>query len=123
MATHLYVDFSLFEGDCIRIKAKMIKLGSLIIENMMFEHVEDVFMEKDFLKRNALNLITIHGIKPFIVKSKLRFLLDKIWAGKDSSLIDGKLSHFSKTCFLLSHSPKRLPGAKIGIKDLIGNSF
>jgi hypothetical protein len=53
--------------------------------------VEDVFMEKDFRKRTVLSIITQNDIKSFIVKSKLKFLLNKIWDGKDSNLIDGKL--------------------------------
>jgi hypothetical protein len=60
-------------------------------------------MEKDFKDRTVLTLITKNDIKSFIVKSKLKFLLNKIWNGKDSNLIDGKTRHFSKTRYLLSH--------------------
>jgi hypothetical protein len=47
---------------------------------------------------------------PFIVINKLHFLIDKIWDGKESDLIDGKTSHFSKTQYLLNHEIKRLRG-------------
>lgn len=70
---------------------------------MRFDHVEEIFMERDFLDRTVLNIITDNNIKPFIVLNKLRFLLDKIWDGKESDLIDGKTSHFSQTKYLLNH--------------------
>jgi hypothetical protein len=53
-------------------------------------------MEKDFKGRTVLYIIVENDIKSFIVKSKLRFLLTKIWDGVDSHLIDGKILHFSK---------------------------
>lgn len=43
------------------------------------------------MERNVLNIITENDIMTFIVINKLRFLIDKIWDGKDSDLIDGKL--------------------------------
>lgn len=70
---------------------------------MPFEYVEDVFMEKDFKNRTVIQIITIHDIKSYIVRAKLMFLLNKIWDGKDSNMIDGKVSHFSKTIYLLNH--------------------
>jgi hypothetical protein len=70
---------------------------------MRFDHVEDLFMERDYLDRTVLNIITDNKIKSFIVIKKLSFLLDKIWDGKESDLIDGKTSHFSKTTYLLHH--------------------
>lgn len=63
-------------------------------------------MEKDFSDRSVLNIITDNDIKPFIVISKLKFLLGKIWDGKDSSMLDGKLSHFSRMKYLLNHEIK-----------------
>ena len=60
-------------------------------------------MERDFLDRTVLNIITDNDIMTFIVKQKLKFLIDKIWDGKDSDMLDGKTSHFSKTKFLLYH--------------------
>ena len=90
---------------------------------MEFEQVENVFMEKDYKDRTVLSIITKNDIKSFIVKSKLRFLLTKIWNGKDSSLIDGKTSHFSKTRYLLSHQPRNLIGARINLNDIIGSNF
>jgi len=63
-------------------------------------------MEKDFTDRTVLNIITDNKIMTFIVINKLKFLLDKIWEGKDSQLIDGKTSHFSRTKFLLHHEIK-----------------
>lgn len=95
-------------------------LGKIIIENMPFEYVEDVFMEKDFKNRTVLKIITTNNIKSFIVKAKLKFLLNKIWDGKDSNLIDGKISHFSKTYYLFYHTPKSLIGASISINNIAG---
>ncbi len=60
---------------------------------------------------------------PFIVQSKLRFLLDKIWDGKNSDLIDGKTSHFSKTKYLMYHEIKRLKGVEVTINDIMGDNF
>lgn len=80
-------------------------------------------MEKDFTDRTVLNIVTDNKIMTFIVINKLRFLLDKIWEGKDSQLIDGKTSHFSRTKFLLNHEIKQLKGIKITINDIIGESF
>lgn len=54
-------------------------------------------MEKDFKDRSVLKIITQNEIMSFIVKSKLKYLLDKIWEGRYYSMVDGKLSHFSRT--------------------------
>lgn len=51
---------------------------------MQFEDVEQIFLEKDFKDRSVLNIVTDNTIMKFIVKNKLKFLLDKIWEGKDS---------------------------------------
>lgn len=76
------------------------------MENLQFDHVEDIFLEKDFRERSVLNIITENNIMTFIVINKMKFLLDKIWDGKDSSIIDGKTSHFSRTKYLLNHEIK-----------------
>lgn len=78
----------------------------MIIETMLFDNVEAIFLETDFTERSTLNIITDNNIMSFIVINKLKFLLDKIWDGKDSSLIDGKTSHFSRTEYLLYHEIK-----------------
>jgi hypothetical protein len=80
-------------------------------------------MERDFRDRSVLNIITDNYIMSFIVINKLRFLLDKIWDGKDSDMIDGKTSHFSKTIYLYNHEIKRLKGVSVTITDIIGDSF
>jgi len=98
-------------------------LGKMIIETMLFDNVEAIFLETDFSERSTLNIITDNNIMSFIVKNKLRFLLDKIWDGKDSSLIDGKTSHFSKTEYLLYHEIKQLKGVQVNIKDIVGDNF
>lgn len=85
-------------------------LGKLIIENMQYDHVEEFFLDKDFQDRTVLKIITDNQIMTFIVISKLHFLIDKIWSGKDSDLIDGKTLHFSKTEYLLNHEIKRIKG-------------
>lgn len=66
-------------------------LGQLIIERLQFERVEQLFMEKDFLDRTVLKIITDNNITSFIVKQKLKYLLESIWNGKNFSMIDGKL--------------------------------
>jgi hypothetical protein len=96
-------DFNEFDTECLKLILKFQILGKLIIEKMRFDHVEDLFMERDYLDRTVLNIITDNKIKSFIVIKKLSFLLDKIWDGKESDLIDGKTSHFSKTTYLLHH--------------------
>jgi hypothetical protein len=128
LALALYVEymksiiahFNVFDAKCKVIVQRIKKLGNIIIENMMFEQVEEVFMERDFRDRTVLSIISQNDIKPFIVKQKLRFLLNKIWDGKDSNLIDGKTSHFSKTRYLLTHMPRQLLGAKLSLNDIIG---
>lgn len=80
-------------------------------------------MDKDFLERTVLNIITDNKIMSFIVINKLRFLIDKIWDGKDSGVIDGKISHFSKTEYLMYHEIKRLKGVKVDLHDIMGNNF
>ena len=76
-------------------------------------------MEKDYRNRTVLTIITSNDIKSFIVKSKLRFLLNKIWDGKDSNLIDGKIQHFSKMQYMLSYHPRSLEGAKINFREIL----
>jgi hypothetical protein len=51
---------------------------------MRFDEVELIFLEKDFKDRTVLNIITQNDIKEFIVHYKLKFLLQKIWSGKDT---------------------------------------
>ncbi len=60
-------------------------------------------MEKDFLDRPVLNIITDNIIMPFVVINKLHFLINKIWDGRDADLIDGKTEHFSRTKYLKNH--------------------
>ena len=80
-------------------------------------------MERDFLDRTVLSMITENDIKLFIVKIKLGFLIAKIWNGKDSNLIDGKISHFSRTEYLLKHNLRILPSVKLGFSDIIASEF
>lgn len=90
---------------------------------MQFSQVEAVFMEKDFLDRPVLNIITDNMIMPFIVINKLHFLINKIWDGRDADLVDGKTEHFSRTKYLTNHEIKRLKGVKVTIGDIIGRNF
>lgn len=80
-------------------------------------------MEKDFKDRSVINIITDNNIMTFVVISKLRFLIDKIWDGKDADMIDGKISHFSKTKYLLYHEIKKLKGVGVSINDIFGDTF
>jgi hypothetical protein len=82
-------------------------LGRKIIEKMKFEQVEPIFLEKDYKSRIVLQIILDNGIKEFIVRQKLRFLLKKIWDGKDFDLVDGKLKHFSYILHIKdNHNPR-----------------
>jgi hypothetical protein len=119
----LKAEFNEFDTDCQKLVEKFQIMGKMIIENMRFDHVEDIFMERDFLDRTVLNIITDNSLKPFIVIGKLRFLLDKIWDGKESDMIDGKVSHFSKTKYLLNHEIKRLKDVTVSIRDILGDNF
>lgn len=116
-------DFNEFDMECHKLVEKFQILGHLIIENMQFDHVEEIFMDRDFLDRTVLNIITENKIMPFIVINKLHFLINKIWDGKESDLIDGKIQHFSLTKYLLNHEIKRLKGVRISMKDIVGHNF
>ena len=59
----------------------------------------------------------------YIVIGKLRFLIDKIWDGANSDMIDGKTSHYSRTKYLLYHEIKNIKGVPVSIKDIMGDNF
>lgn len=84
-------DFNEFDMECHKLVDKLYVLGHMIVEKMQFDHVEEIFMDRDFTDRTVLNIITDNKIMPFIVINKLHFLINKIWDGKESDLIDGKL--------------------------------
>lgn len=119
----IFIDFNFLDIECAAIIKKLEILGKITIESMSYDMVEAIFMEKDFTERSVLNIITDNKIMTFIVINKLKFLLDKIWDGKDSSMIDGKTSHFSRTKYLLHHEIKQLKGVQVTISDLVGASF
>ena len=48
----------IFEHNCKIIKSKILSLGKKIIENMKFEEIEKVFMDKDYKNRTVINIIT-----------------------------------------------------------------
>ena len=54
--------------ECENLRIKLEKLGHIIIENMQFEDVEHIFLEKDYRDRTCLIIITSVDIKQFIVK-------------------------------------------------------
>lgn len=72
------------DTECNEIIVRQEELGRIVLESMQFEDVEQIFLEKDFKDRSVLNIVTDNAIMKFIVKNKLKFLLDKIWEGKDS---------------------------------------
>lgn len=80
-------------------------------------------MEKDFIDRSVLNIITVNKIMSFIVINKMKFLLDKIWEGKDSQMIDGKTQHFSRVEYLMYHEVKQVKGIKVKLGDIMGDNF
>ena len=117
------LDFNILDTECYFLIGKFEMLGRKVVETIPFEQVEQIFMERDFLDRSVINIITDNNIMTFVVINKLRFLIDKIWDGKDSDLLDGKMSHFSKTNYLLYHEIKRLKGVQITISDIAGSNF
>lgn len=131
MALGLYIqflnrlknEFNEFDMECVKLSQRFQSLGRLIIDKMQFSQVEAVFMEKDFLDRPVLNIITDNMIMPFIVINKLHFLINKIWDGRDADLVDGKTEHFSRTKYLTNHEIKRLKGVNVTIGDIIGRNF
>ena len=80
-------------------------------------------MQKDFKDRTVLYIIVTHDIKSFIVKSKLKFLITSIWDGKDSSKVDGRLSHFSRMQYMLHNKCRYIYGHHFEIKDILGIYF
>ncbi|CDW85372.1 UNKNOWN [Stylonychia lemnae] len=116
-------DFNVLDIECIGLIKKFAVLGRLIIENLKFDDIELIFMEKDFKDRSVLKIITHNEIMTFIVKSKLKYLLDKIWEGRYHSMVDGKISHFSRTQFLMNHSVRIAKGVETQFGDIIGANF
>eukprot|EP00347_Sterkiella_histriomuscorum_P009391 403341390 len=96
---------------------------SLMIQYLKQIKYEQIFLEKDFKDRSVLNIITKNEIMVFIVKSKLKYLIDKIWEGKYYSMVDGKLSHFSRTQYLMNHSVRKAKGHQTQLQDVIGSNF
>lgn len=109
--------------ECVKLRQKLELLGNRIVHQIPFEQIEEIFLERDFTDRSVLNIITENDIMTFVAINKLRFLIDKIWYGKDSDSIDGKISHFSKTKYLLSHEIKSIKGVRTKITDIIGDTF
>lgn len=80
-------------------------------------------MDRDFKDRSVLSIICDNKIMSFIVINKLKFLINKIWDGKSSDMIDGKTSHYSRTKYLLYHEIKNIKGVPITIRDIMGDNF
>ena len=109
--------------ECVKIRLRLEFLGNIIVHKIPFDQIEEIFLERDFKDRSVLNIITENDIMTFVAINKLRFLIDKIWFGKDSDSIDGKVSHFSKTKYLLKHEIKSIKGVRTTINDIIGDTF
>jgi len=63
-----FLDFNVLDIECIGLIKKFEVLGRLIIENLKFDDIELIFMEKDFKDRSVLKIITQNEIMGFIVK-------------------------------------------------------
>ena len=64
-------------------------------------------------------VIIQNDMRALVVGSKLKFLIEKIWDGKYSHEVDGKLEHFSHIAFMAGQHNKRLPNRKFNLLDVI----
>lgn len=92
----------------------MLKLGAKIIANIDEENINAIFMDKDFMDRTVLNLITTFGYVPLLGDEKVTVLLDELWEGKNTYECDGKVSYYSKLTFLANNTIVKLPGKQVG---------
>eukprot|EP00352_Strombidinopsis_acuminata_P004314 CAMPEP_0176394700 /NCGR_PEP_ID=MMETSP0126-20121128/42797_1 /TAXON_ID=141414 ORGANISM="Strombidinopsis acuminatum, Strain SPMC142" /NCGR_SAMPLE_ID=MMETSP0126 /ASSEMBLY_ACC=CAM_ASM_000229 /LENGTH=117 /DNA_ID=CAMNT_0017767093 /DNA_START=171 /DNA_END=524 /DNA_ORIENTATION=- len=104
------------------ISDRLQEFGSKLIDNMDDDIVKPLFMDKDFLGRNVLHLVTTNGYKKLMQDDKLAALLEELWVGTLSYECDGRVNEFSELSRLATSSIKRLPGEQIGVSELLGNS-
>jgi len=71
------------------------ELGSKLIENMREDNMKPIFMDKDFLDRTVLNLITYNSYSKLMVDDKVAALLEELWVGTLSYECDGRVNEFS----------------------------
>ena len=57
--------------ECAKLRAKIEKLGNIIVKNIPFDNVEPIFMETDFKNRTTFDIIAYYNIYPFVIKRKL----------------------------------------------------
>lgn len=70
-------------------------------------------MEKDFKERSTLLIIVTNDISQFIDRQKLSFLLQKIWRGPYFDELDGKITHYSKSMYMLMEPVRKMPNKPV----------
>ena len=101
----------------------MIHLGRKIIENIAEEHIENIFLDKDYHFRTVFKIITINKLYPLLSSPKLNVLLEMIWVGKQSFKCDGRLQDFSTISHILQSKLKKLPGEDLSFNELVTAKF
>lgn len=66
-------------------------MGKKIIENMKFEDIEQIFMDKDYKNRTVINIITSNEFKELLANNKINTLLDSLFIGKEPFKCDGRI--------------------------------
>jgi len=87
-------------------------LGESIIGQDIYyktDFVEIIFMEKDFLDRTVLNLISTNKYAPLLSDDKVIVLLNKLWVGKPQEKCNGMMTDFSMLTFLATAPIQCLP--------------
>lgn len=87
------------------------------------EKVEKMFLEKDFLDRTVLNLISMNGYEPLMRDNKVIMLLNNLWVGKPQARCNGMMVDYSMLSFLATAPIKQLPGQNIEVKSILTNNF
>lgn len=115
---------SFFKHRGSTVSAALLDLGSAVIGDMADESIRPVFMDKDFMNRTVLHIITYNGYAPLMSgHSKVTVLLDQLWQGKLTYLCDGRLSDYSMLQFMVTDPIRKLPGQKIEFGKILGLQF
>ena len=114
---------SLFKHRGHNLSMSLLQLGEKIIDNMDESFIYPIFMDRDFLDRSTLKLITDFEFEPLLKDDKVSALLDKLWIGNASYQCDGRITDYSKLTFLANSPIKMLPGQTIEFKSLLGENF
>lgn len=63
------------------------------------QQIDATFLDRDFLERTVLKIITENEYAPLMSSPKVSVLIQSMWAGKKTYECDGKSSDYS----ILSH--------------------